>query len=89
MSNYLIYQTTFYINQKKITEFYIGNGGGGGSKLEWVSGKWIATKQFEVDYNEIKTVWKIIYPLKNKTEYFAIPYQMIPPKEILETNVKE
>lgn len=80
---------TFYIEQKKITEFYIGNGGGSGSQLEWVNRKWIATKMFEVDENEIKTVWKITYPLKEKTEYLARPYQMIPPKDILETNVKE
>ena len=80
---------TFYIKQKKITEFYIGNGGGSGSQLEWVNGKWIVTKVFEVDENEIKTVWKITYPLKEKTEYLTIPYQMIPPKDIMETNVKE
>lgn len=80
---------TFYIDQKKITEFYIGNGGGSGRKLEWINGKWVVTKMFEVDENEIKTVWKIIYPLKKKTEYFAKPFQMIPPKDILETNLKE
>lgn len=80
---------TFYIEQKKITEFYIGNGGGSGSKLEWLNGKWIVTKMFEVNKNEIKTVWKITYPLKKKIEYFAIPYQMVPPKGILETNIKE
>ncbi|MEL1241548.1 XAC2610-related protein [Flavobacterium flavipallidum] len=80
---------SFYIAQKKITEFYIGNGGGSGSQLEWINGKWIVTKMFEVDYNEIKTVWKITYPREKKTEYFAKPYQMIPPKDILETTVKE
>ncbi|WP_269686191.1 XAC2610-related protein [Flavobacterium lacustre] len=80
---------TFYIYQRKITEFYIGNGGGSGSKLEWNDGKWIITKMFEVDKNEIKTIWKITYPLKNKIEYIAKPYQMIPPKDILETTVKE
>ena len=80
---------TFYIEQKKITEFYIGNGGGSGSKLEWINGKWIVTKMFEVDENEIKTVWKITHSLKKETEYFAKPYKMIPPKDILETNVKE
>lgn len=80
---------TFYIDQKKITEFYIGNGGGSGSKLEWINGKWVVTKIFEVNENEIKTVWKVTYPLKNKTEYFTKPYKMIPQKDILETNVKE
>lgn len=44
---------------------------------------------FEVDENVIKTVWKITYPLKKKTEYFTLPYKMIPPDEILETDVKE
>jgi hypothetical protein len=80
---------TFYIEEKKITEFYIGNGGGSGSQLEWVNGKWVVTKMFKVDENEIKTIWKITYPLKEKTEYLARPYQMIPPKDILETKVKE
>ena len=80
---------TFYIDQKKITEFYIGNGGGSGSKLEWENGKWIVTKTFEVEQNEIKTVWKVHYLRKNKIEYFATPIQMIPPKDILETTVKE
>lgn len=80
---------TFYVDRKKITEFYIGNGGGSGSKLEWINGKWIETKMFEVDHNEIKTVWKITYPLKEKTEYLAMPYQFIPPKDILETNITE
>ena len=80
---------TFYIDQKKITEFYIGNGGGSGSKLEWINRKWVVTKMFEVDENEIQTVWKITYPLTKKTEYIAKPYKMIPTKDILETNVKE
>lgn len=80
---------TFYLDQKKITDFYIGNGGGNGSKLEWLEGKWVVTKIFEVNENEIKTEWKITYPLKNKTEYFAQPYKMIPPKDILETYIKE
>ena len=80
---------TFYIDQKKITEFYIGNGGGSGSKLEWINRKWVVTKMFEVDENEIQTVWKITYPLTKKTEYSAKPYKMIPTKDILETNVKE
>lgn len=80
---------TFYIEKKTITEFYISNGGGNGSKLEWINGKWVVTKIFEVNENEIKTVWKVTYPLKNQTEYFTKPFKMIPQKDILETNVKE
>ena len=40
---------TFYTKQKKITGFYIGNGGGGGRRLEWINNKWTITKEFEVD----------------------------------------
>jgi hypothetical protein len=78
---------TFYIKQKKITGFYIGNGGGGGSRLEWINGKWTVTKEFEVDNQEEKTLWQIHYPIKNKTEKLIRPFQMIPPSDILETNI--
>ena len=79
---------TFYIKRKKITGFYIGNGGGGGSKLEWINNKWVTTKEFEV-YNEAdSTKWNISYPLKRKTEVIVRPFQMIPPEEILETDIK-
>lgn len=79
---------TFYIDKKKITEFYIGNGGGSGSQLEWINEKWIVTKLFEVHNNDDKTVWKITYPLQNKTENIVRPFQMIPPEDILKTNIK-
>lgn len=86
-----LHNLTFYIRQNKITGFYIGNGGGGGEKLEWIKNKWITTKEFEVDFdynNREKTEWKIKYPLKNKAEVIIRPFQMIPPEEILETNIK-
>ena len=80
---------TFYIDQKKITQFYIGNGGGSGSKLEWINEKWVETKVFVVDENKIKTIWKITYPLENKSENIVKPFHMIPPEDVLETNIKE
>jgi len=79
---------TFYIKQKKITGFYIGNGGGGGTKLEWINNKWTLTKEFHVDKDGDTTKWKIFYPLKKKKEVIVRPFQMIPPKEILETDIK-
>lgn len=88
MNSTWVYQNpTFYIKQKKITEFYIGNGGGNGSKLKWIDKKWIVTKMFDVDYQI--NIWKITYPLEMKTENITRPFQMIPPKEILETKIKE
>jgi hypothetical protein len=78
---------TFYIKQKKITGFYIGNGGGGGGRLEWLNGKWTTTKEFDVHNENDTTKWKINYPLKNKNKVIVRPYQMIPPDEILETNI--
>ena len=79
---------TFYINQKKITGFYIGNGGGGGSKFEWINNKWTLTKKFDVDKDVDTTKWEIRYPLKKKKEVLARTFQMIPPEEILETDIK-
>lgn len=86
-----IVNPTFYLKVKKITGFYIGNGGGSGKKLEWINNKWIETKEFEVtyDYEERERAhWIIKYPLKNKEETIILPYQMKPPKEVLETEIE-
>lgn len=79
---------TFYIKQVKITGFYIGNGGGSGCRLEWINNKWTITKEFDVDRDGDTTKWKISYPLKKKKEFIVSPFQMIPPEEILETDIK-
>lgn len=79
---------TFYIKQKKITGFYIGNGGGGGGRLEWINNKWTTTKEFDVDKEGDSTKWNISYPLKKKEKVIVRPFQMIPPEEILETDIK-
>jgi hypothetical protein len=79
---------TLYINKKKITGFYIGNGGGGGRLLEWLNNKWTTTKEFDVHNDGDTTKWKISYPLKKKTEIKVRPYQMIPPEDILENGIK-
>jgi hypothetical protein len=78
---------TFYIDKKKITGFYIGNGGGGGGRLEWINGKWITTKEFEVHNEDSATIWKINYPVLKKKVQIIRPFQMIPPEDILETNI--
>ena len=80
---------TFYIKQKKITGFYIGGGGGGGSKLEWKKDKWITTKTFAVDNDNGKGLWIIDYPQKSKRDTIHREFQMIPPSDILESNVTE
>jgi hypothetical protein len=82
-----IMNPTFYLKQKKITGFYIGNGGGGGQKLEWRNKKWIVTKEFDVDIQGKKALWKINYPLKKKTETIIRSFNGIP-KDILETNIR-
>lgn len=79
---------TFYIKHRKITGFYIGNGGGGGCRLEWINNKWTTTKEFDVDKEGDTTKWKVSYPLKKKKEVIIRPFQMIPPEEILETDIK-
>ncbi len=79
---------TFYIKQKKITGFYIGNGGGRGWRLEWLKNKWTTTKEFYVYKEGDTTKWKINYPLTKKNRVIIRPFQMIPPKEILESEIK-
>lgn len=79
---------TFYIKQKIITGFYIGNGGGRGGRLEWINNRWTITKEFDVDKEGDTTKWEINYPLKKKKEIIVRPFQMIPPEEILETDIK-
>ena len=71
-----------------ITGFYIGNGGGSGGKLEWINNKWTTTKEFDVDKEGDSTKWNISYPLKKKKKVIVRPFQMIPPEEILETDIK-
>jgi hypothetical protein len=78
---------TFYMKQKKITGFYIANGGGSGSRLEWHNRKWAITKEFYVHNEGDTTKWEISYPLKKKKEILVQPYQMVPPENILETKV--
>jgi hypothetical protein len=78
---------TFYIKQKKITGFYIGNGGGSGVKLEWINSTWRTTKEFSVDMDGDSTKWNIYFPLSRKRQEIIQPFQMIPPKNILETNI--
>jgi hypothetical protein len=77
---------TFYIKQKKITSFYIA-GHGSGRRLEWINGKWTETKIFNVDSQENEGIWEIEYPLTKKKKKIKLPFEMIPPKEILETNI--
>jgi hypothetical protein len=77
---------SFFIRDKKITAFYLGHGGGQGQKLEWLNGKWTLTKEFTVDNDGDGTVWKVFYPADKKEEKISLPFQMIPPPQILETN---
>ena len=85
---------TFYIKKKKITAFYIGLGGGDASQLEWIDGAWRTTKIINVSCDrenpdKEKVLWYIKYPLTNKRDSVALPYSMIPPSEILETDIDE
>jgi len=80
---------TFYLKERKITGFYIGNGGGDGEKLEWIDTSWVTTKRFSVNRNGDDSVyWKISYPLRHIKDSLFGPYQMIPPQKVLESNVK-
>ncbi|MBI1836323.1 MAG: hypothetical protein HYR91_03560 [Flavobacteriia bacterium] len=79
---------TFYIKKKKITEFYIGNGGGNGKELIWKKNQWVTNKEFTVRNNDSLTTWEVQYKFVDLIEVSKQAFQMIPPKNILETNVK-
>lgn len=74
---------SFFISEKFITEFYIGLGAGYGSKLEWTNGRWVKTKEFNIENNGGQSVWKIFYPLQKIKDSLQLPFQMIPPPEVL------
>lgn len=82
-----LYNPTFYTERKKITWFYMANGGGEGGSLEWMNNSWIETTEFQVVNEGDHSKWKMSHQLKNNTEIKIKPYQMIPPEEILETNL--
>lgn len=80
---------TFYISQKKITYFYLANGGGQGGRLTYQHGKWIEAIHFDVDNKESESAWDISYPVSGKKKTMRRPYQMVPPEDILETGVTQ
>lgn len=78
---------SFYINRKKITSFYLGNGAGGGGELRWIHHRWIEVMNFEADNhsgNNDSSTLIINYPLQHKSKKTFRPYFMIPPPEVLE-----
>ena len=78
---------SFYINRKKITSFYLGNGAGGGGELKWINNKWVEVMHFDADHhtaNNDSCELIISYPLKKKSKKYLRPYFMIPPQNILE-----
>lgn len=83
---------TFLITKKRLTGFYLGNGGGGGIQLDWVNNKWVTSKKFSVmanHKNTDSTIWIIEYPLNKKTKKVIRPYRMVPPGDILENKLRE
>jgi hypothetical protein len=45
------------------------------------------TMLFSVDNKEDSSIWEIEYPLTKKRTSIKHAYEMLPPEEILETNV--
>jgi hypothetical protein len=74
---------SFYLEKKKITEFYIGYGAGDGNELEWINGKWITTRTISVFNNAENTLWMITDPRGSDTAQIALPFQMVPPRKVL------
>lgn len=78
---------SFYINRKKITSFYLGNGAGSGGELRWLHHRWTVVMCFDADshsHNDDSSTLTISYPLQHKSKKIFHPYFMIPPPDILE-----
>lgn len=80
---------SFFLNEKKITGFYLANGAGGGEMYRFIKGQWTITKEFYVDNNGDSSVWEIFYPQTNKMVKIVKPYAMVPPQDILPTDYPE
>lgn len=75
---------SFYLDDKIITGFYLGHGGGDGVQLEWIKNEWVATKRFSVSYQDDKeSIWHITFPLTGKKTEILRQYEDVPPEEIL------
>lgn len=79
---------SFFLKKKKITGYYLANGGGECIELKYFNEKWNITKEVSMDNNEENSTWICTYPEKNSSKTFRIPYNYIPPSEIIEVDIK-
>ncbi len=76
---------SFYLEEKMLTGFYFGNGGGSGEQLNWIDKKWTITKTISacsVDYPDSAT-WNIHYPVSGLNEVILDLYRGIPLNAVL------
>lgn len=77
---------SFFLDKKKITGFYLANGGGYCNELRYKKGRWVETKIVDVSNDNDIVDWKITNLESGKKTVIKESYFGIPPKEVLETN---
>ncbi len=79
--------TSYFLDRKKITNFYIPHGGGTGYQLEWIKGSWVRTLEVDEIAREDKMMtWEIRDLRTGKRRLQKGPFDFgAPPKDVLET----
>lgn len=79
---------SFFMDKGVITSFYLPYAAGSGKEYKWKNGEWELTKVVSVLNEGNSSVWEIDYPISKVKKELKIPYQMVPPKEVLTSNYK-
>lgn len=79
---------SFFLKKKKITGYYLAHGGGECIELKFFNKKWNISKLVSVDNHEENSRWICTFPEKNSSKTYNLPYDYIPPSEIIEVEKK-
>jgi hypothetical protein len=79
---------SLYLNEKRVTSFYLGYGSGSGDEYEWKANKWVKTKEISMINHGSSSVWKIMDVSTGKRKEVISRYDRIPPAEVLRTKYK-
>lgn len=79
---------SFFFEENKMSSFYISSGSGSGEEFEWIDDHWVKTKEISVVNHGRSTIWKVSDLFTGVEEQVNLPYQMIPPTEVLKNKFK-
>lgn len=74
---------SLYLDEKRISSFYMGYGSGKGEEYEWSGHEWVKMVAMSMVNHGNSTVWKITDLASGDEKEVALPYQNVPPQEVL------